>query len=183
MVYSFPLITDPNVLLYQVVFPWIFCFAIIYGLLLRSKIFGEATDKTARGVSGIIGLVAGYLIVMGFGPSIGAFLANISASTVMFLTVIMGIVLVITLINPDFLTGKELKKVSPTSIGILVVIIVAAWLILSGVGSGIGWYNLYFFQQDLLALIIVLIVIGIMMWFVTSGGSADSSSNNKEKNK
>ncbi|MCD6274798.1 MAG: hypothetical protein J7J15_02110 [Candidatus Aenigmarchaeota archaeon] len=180
MVYSFPLITDPNVLLYQVVFPWIFCFAIIYGLLLRSKIFGEANDKTARGVSGIIGLVAGYLIVMGFGSSIGTFLANISASTVMFLTVIMGIVLVITLINPDFLTGKELKKVSPTSIGILVVIIVAAWLILSGIGSGIGWYNLYSFQQDILALIIVIIIIGIMMWFVTSGGSADSSTKNKK---
>ena len=184
--YDCVFITAPGIcrMLYEVIFPWIFCFAIIFGLLIRSKIFGTDTnDQTNRGVSAIIGLVAGFLIVMGFGPSMGIFLASVSASTVMFLAVVMGIILVITMINPGFVYGGGEGKVTWKSAGIIGLIIVVAWLIISGSGSGLGWYSWYSIQQDLLALAIVIIVIGLMMWFVmgSTGGGAAPSGNEKQQ--
>ncbi|OYT42767.1 MAG: hypothetical protein B6U88_02825 [Candidatus Aenigmarchaeota archaeon ex4484_56] len=163
MVYACAFIADQSVcsLLYEVVFPWIFCFAVIFGLLLRSEIFGKENNKTARGVSAIIGLVAGYLIVMGFGSTIGAFLAGITAGTVMFATVIIGIVLLITIINPEILS--EYEEGGWKSWVVIGGIILIAWLVLSGATIGLS----YQLTQDLIALIIILGVIGAVAWFVS----------------
>ncbi|OYT43358.1 MAG: hypothetical protein B6U88_01230 [Candidatus Aenigmarchaeota archaeon ex4484_56] len=165
MVYACAFIADQSVcsLLYEVVFPWIFCFAVIFGLLLKSKIFGKEDNKTARGVSAIIGLVAGYLIVIGFGSTIGAFLAGVTAGTVMFATVIIGIVLLITIINPGILSKYKGKEAWVVIGGIILI----AWFVLSGATIGFG----YQLTQDLIALIIILGVIGAVAWFVNATGS------------
>ena len=165
MVYDCGFIADPNVcrILYEFAFPWIFCFAIFFGLLLRAKIFGDSDDKTARGVSGIIGLVAGFLIVMAFGPTMGAFLSGITAATVMYLTVIMGLILIITIIKPEWLHKFEGWHAWALIIGLVII----AWMIINGAVGGINWF--YFgLTQDLIALIIIFIVIGAMMWFITN---------------
>ncbi|MCK4429334.1 MAG: hypothetical protein KAU95_03080 [Candidatus Aenigmarchaeota archaeon] len=171
MVYDCGFIADPNLcrILYEMVFPWIFCFAMIFGLLIRSKIFGE--DKTARGVSGIIGLIAGYLIIMTYGPAMGGFLATMTGGTVMFATVLMGIILVITMINPAFIEGFS-KEHSLKAVGLIVALCVIAWLILGGSVGGMNWYSMYL-TQDLAAFVIILIVVGIMAWFIgiTDGGA------------
>ena len=171
MAYTCAFIADQSIcsLLYEVVFPWIFCFAVIFGLLLRSKIFGKEDNKTARGVSAIIGLVAGYLIVFGFGQTIGAFLAGITAGTVMFATVIIGIVLLITIINPEILSKYEGGWKSWVVIG---GIILVAWLVLGGATIGFS----YQLTQDLIALIIILGVIGAVVWFVSATGDKGSNS-------
>ncbi len=179
MVYDCGFIAKPSVcrILYEFAFPWIFSFAIIFGLLLRSKIFGTSDDKTARGVSGIIGLVAGFLIVMTYGPTIGAFLAGITGTTVMYLTVIMGLILIITIVKPDWIigTGKDLGEGKGKDTGfsgwhawaLIIGLVILAWIIINGYVGGMNWF--YFgFTQDLIALIIIFIVIGAMMWFITN---------------
>jgi len=175
MVYDCGFIANPNVcrILYEFAFPWIFSFAIIFGLLLRSKIFGTSDDKTARGVSGIIGLVAGFLIVMTYGPTIGAFLAGITGTTVMYLTVIMGLILIITIVKPDWIDKFEGWHAWALIIGLVII----TWLIINGSVSGMNWF--YFgFTQDLIALIIIFIVIGAMMWFINS---TDGNGGNNEE--
>ncbi|MCK4729867.1 MAG: hypothetical protein KAT28_00970 [Candidatus Aenigmarchaeota archaeon] len=165
MVYDCGFIASPSVcrILYEFAFPWIFCFAIFFGLLLRAKIFGPSEDKTARGVSGIIGLVAGFLIVMAYGSTMGAFLAGITAGTVMYLTVIMGLILVITIVKPEWIEKFEGKSAWALIIGLVVI----TWMIINGVVGGMNWF--YFgLTQDLIALIIIFIVIGAMMWFINN---------------
>ena len=157
------LITDPNIcaMLFNIVFPWIFSFAIIYGIALRSNVFGSADTPAARGVSGIIGIVAGFFVVMTAGPSIGAFLASLSEAVVVFLSVLVGIVLVFAVINPkllEALSGKE-------GLAIAAILILIAGIIISGYSTNFAFITL---SGDLLALIIILIIIGALVWFVTA---------------
>ncbi len=164
-------------LLYELIFPWVLTFAIIFGLLIKTKLFGESNDSTARGVSGIIAFALGFFLVQftGWGSSVGQFFISASGMTMMFLVAILGIVLVVELAAPDYLknlTGGT-KALS------LIIIIFAAWVILGGLTGGVGWYS-GFAGQDLVALIIILAVIGLMMWFVTSTGGKEKGEKNKE---
>ncbi len=176
------IITDPNIcsMLFNTVFPWIFSFAIFYGLLIKSEIFGGADKPVARGVSGIIGIVAGFLIVVSFGPAFGAFLASVSGTIVMFASVIIGIVMLFTIINPDLLKGKG--EFSWAKLSVVAAIILIAGAII----SGYSWPTFTFmtFGTDLLALAIILIIIGVLVWFVTAtGGGGTSEENKTEKQK
>ncbi len=181
MAYDCGFIASPSVcrILYEFAFPWIFCFAIFFGLLLRAKIFGVDDDgkatKTARGVAGIIGLVAGFLIVMSFGPAMGTFISGITATTVMYLTVIMGLILIITIVKPDWIIGTGKGEPGKEDTGfkgghawaLIIGLVILAWMIINGYVGGINWF--YFgLTQDLIALIIIFIVIGAIMWFINS---------------
>ncbi len=154
-------------LLYEVIFPWVLTFAIIFGLLMKSKLFGESSETTARGASGLIALALGFFLVSftPWGSSVGQFFISASGMTMMFLVAVLGIALVIELAVPGYVSSiKEGKK------GLLLVIIIfAAWAILGGLTGGVGWYS-GFAGQDLVALIIILAVIGVMMWFVMGAG-------------
>ncbi len=156
-------------MLYEVIFPWVLTFAIIFGLLIKTGLFkGQSDDKTARGVSGIISLVIGFFLVAftPWGSSIGQFFVMASGTTMMFLMVILGIMLVIGLFSPKLLEAGTGWKGPATLIGIVFV----AWLLLGGAfGGGTSWFY-YGMWNDIVALVIILIVIGLMMWFVTSGG-------------
>ncbi len=165
-------------LLYELIFPWVLTFAIIFGLLMRTKLFGEPDSSTARGASGLIALALGFFLVSftPWGSSVGQFFISASGMTMIFLVAILGIVLVVELAAPDYLknlTGGT-KALS------LIIIIFAAWVILGGLTGGVTWYS-GFAGQDLVALIIILAVIGVMMWFVTSTGGGGAAGTEKKE--
>ena len=176
MVLSYPACTVLGIsgqlctMLYELIFPWILTFAIIFGLLIKSGIFKtEDNNKTGRGVSGIISLALAFFLVAftPWGSSIGQFFVAASGTTMLFLTAVLGIMLVITLISPKTVTEEFMKSwKAPVTI---IVILFAAWLIIGGAfGGGINWFYTGM-MQDLVALVIILIMIGAVMWFVTSG--------------
>ncbi|MGC9310277.1 MAG: hypothetical protein ACP5E4_00980 [Candidatus Aenigmatarchaeota archaeon] len=154
-------------MLYNTIFPWVLTFAVIFGLLMKSKVFGE-TGKDARGVSGIIALVMGFLVtafVPGYGQTIGSFFINTSGTLMMFLMVILGLLLVIGLVNKDYLSNY---LTGTKGLIYLVAIVLIAWMLLGGwLGGGVSFYAL--FKQDLFALIIILAVIAAMWYFVMGG--------------
>jgi len=160
MVTCEPLITDPSICNFLVgtILPWIFSFAIVYGLVLRSKVFGEASDAVARGISGIIGAVAAFLVTMAAGPSIGNFLTTISGSVVMYAAVILGIVMLFAIVNPELLRKYEGGK----GLALIVCIIAVAGLVISYLTPGATPLRI---SQDLIVLIITLIVIAGVVWF------------------
>ncbi len=167
-------------LLYELIFPWVLTFAIIFGLLMKTGLFGESSEPTARGASGLIALALGFFLVSftPWGSSVGQFFISASGMTMMFLVAVLGIVLVIELAAPGYLNElKEGKKVLP-----LIIIIFAAWAILGGLTGGAGWYS-GFAGQDLVALIIILAVIGLMMWFVIGTGQGGAGGKTEEKKK
>jgi hypothetical protein len=158
-------------MLYELIFPWVLTFAIVFGLLIKTKLFG--TDQTGRGVSGIISLALGFFLVAftPWGSSVGQFFISASGITVMFLIAILGIALVVELAAPKYMEELEGGKKTLA----LIIIIFAAWVILGGLTGGVGWYS-GFAGQDLVALIIILAVIGVMMWFVTSSAQTGAPS-------
>lgn len=174
MVSCAPLIASQSIceLLFNTVFPWIFSFAIFYGLLIKSNVFGNADSAVARGTSGIISIVAGFLIVIAFGPSFGAFLAAVNGTIVMFASVIIGIVMLFAIINPNLLALKKGKdeKEGPgwKNLAVVAAIILIAGAIISG--FSLPTFTFMTFGMDLLALAIILIVIGALVWFVTATG-------------
>ncbi|MBN2095452.1 MAG: hypothetical protein JW727_05370 [Candidatus Aenigmarchaeota archaeon] len=151
-------------ILYNVLFPWIITFAMIFGLLIKLQIFGS--DKTGRGVSGLIALSVGFFIAAGtpFGSTMGQFFVNTSVGMMTFLFVILGILLVIGLTNsnmmPSSFSGWK-------GIAVLVVIVLLAWMLLGGNMRMMGMSS-----NDLTALVIILVVVGGMWYFVgqDSGG-------------
>ena len=175
MVSCAPLIASQSIceLLFNTVFPWVFSFAIIYGLALRSNVFGGPETPAARGVSGIIGLVAGFLIVMAFGSSFGAFLAAVNGTIVMFAAVLLGIVLLFAMINPTLLGDFKGKQ----GLAVAAVLILIAGAIVSS--FSLPTFSAIAFGQDMLALIIILIVVGTIVWFVSATGPAGGQSKGK----
>jgi len=165
MVYCEPLITDPNIcnILVNVILPWIFSFAIIYGLVLRSKAFGDSADATNRGISGLMGAAGAFLIVLAVGPTIGAFLTSVSVTIVMYAAVILGIVMLFAIINPDLL--REFT-------GTKGLIIIVSLILIGGLFGGL-YSSMTAIQvtQDLIVLIITLLLFIGIVWFVTQGGN------------
>ena len=179
MVLSYPACTVLGIsghlctILYELIFPWILTFAIVFGLLIKSGIFKTQDTKTGRGVSGIISLAIAFFLVAftPWGSSIGQFFVAASGTTMLFLTAILGIMLVITLISPKTVSEEFMKSwKAPVTI---IVIIFVAWLIIGGAfGGGISWYYTGM-MQDLVALVIILIMSCVILWFVTSSGEKD----------
>jgi len=153
-------------MLYMVIFPWVITFAIIFGLIIKSGIFG--TDKSARGVSGLVALSIGFFVtafVPGYGGLIGNFFINMSGNMMMFLFVILGIMLVIGLAAPKVLPSEfEGWK----GLLILIAVVLLAWFLLGGwLGGRVGISA--FFGTDFFALVIILAVIAGMWWFTCNG--------------
>jgi hypothetical protein len=163
------LITDPSIcgFLINTIFPWVFSFAIIYGLVLATKVFGEPKDKSARGIAGLIGVVAAFLITMSAGATISSFLTAVSGTILMYATVILGIVMLFALVSPDLLSGfggKDAKGLK--ALALVIAFILVAGLIVSGFTPGITSIQI---TQDLVTLIVILLVVAGIVWFVVGG--------------
>lgn len=163
-------------MLYNIIFPWVISFAIIFGLLMKTAIFGDGKD--ARGVSGLIALAIGFFVsaYSPWGSTIGGFFIASSGTLMMFLMVILGLLLIIGLINPDYL--KEYLS-GPKGLIYLVALVLIAWALLGGwLGGGISFYALI--KQDIFALAIILAVVGAMWWFVMQGDDGDGKKKKKD---
>lgn len=178
MVYSAPMCTYLGLssglcnMLFEVIFPWILSFAIIYGLLELSKPFGTTGGR----INGIVALVLGFFVTA-FNPwrgSIGAFFTVASGTIMMFLVAILGLILVASLAGWNFF--KEWRDHSGgKGFIVLIVLIFIAWLLLSGwLGGGLSVYSM--FKQDTMALIVLVAVIAAMWWFVGAGSKEQTKS-------
>jgi hypothetical protein len=166
-------------MLYTIIFPWVITFAIIFGLLIKTKIFGEESNKTARGVSGLIALAVGFFVTAAtpVGTTMGNFFINTSGTLMLFLFVILGILLVIGLTNSSFMPST-LASGWKGFLALLIVVLLA-WFLLGGwLGGGIGFYAL--FTRDAMALLIILAVIAAMWYFVGSSEGKPKEEKKKE---
>jgi len=159
-------------MLYNVIFPWILAFAVIFGLLIKTKLFegSDETKKTGRAVSGLIALSIGFFVTSytPWGQTIGTFFIGTSGITMMFLFVILGILVLLGLANVKFMPfGLDKDKEGKEKAGWLgfvatLVIIAIAWLILGG--SARATFGMS--TNDIIAIILIFAVIGVMWWFI-----------------
>ncbi len=156
-------------MLYEVIFPWILSFAVIYGLLNIVKPFGDGDgDK----INGIVALTLGFFVAAftPFGATMGAFFTQSAGTMAMFLIVMLGILLVMALANNSAL-GDVRNKKGPRAWIFLILLVVFAWFLIGGwLGGGVSFYSR--FGSDTMALALIVLVVAAM-WYFVMGKSDD----------
>ena len=114
---------------YTFFLPWLFTFAIVYGLIVKAKIFGDKNDRIAA----VLGLVIAFFTTALAGPAMANFFITLSASASMVLAGILVIILFIAMVSDKFMKTENVAV-----IGILVLLGIFIWLSASGSLFGIS---------------------------------------------
>ncbi|TAL48437.1 hypothetical protein EPN87_00585 [archaeon] len=158
--------------------PFILTFALIYGLLNKSKILGDG--KPARVLNAIIGFsVAFYVIAFtSAGVTIATFFSSFLTQTTALIVTVISLVLVLTAIGPIW--GEEgIKATKYGGYVALIVVAILLWSFSSSGGSTIFGISLPISglglsSQDIVILVFIGVTIGII-YFVTKGEKAGPS--------
>ncbi len=170
--------------------PFIIMFAIIFGVLMKTQIFGDPSKQ--KGVKGLNVILAGAisLFVMIYTPvgvTLAQFLSTLFAETLIVIVTLLAIMLVVFLVMP--MLGVKFDETGKKRAGGVVI----ALIILIGVGVFISSGGLAFFpgitfgtipaiptvllpgltSQDLALIVLGLLTLFVFWWLVRSGGSGE----------
>ena len=155
------LITNLNDLgFYDFVLPFLFVFAVVYGLLAKAGLFGGANSR----VSALIGLVVAFFAVGYYGPPMAAFFGSIFGGATIFLAGILVIVLLFAMAG--FHMPEALGALGGRwglGIGALLVIVIGIILFMTATGTVISGIAL---DDGAIAAIFVVVIIIVAMMFV-----------------
>jgi hypothetical protein len=144
-----------NLGFYDFLLPWLFTFAVVYGLLRASKLFGDVNQK----ISAALALIVAFFVTGYAGPSMASFFTTIFGGASMVIAGILVIVLFVSLV------GFEMKDIKKTGALIILIIVgVVLWLVSAGVAKGVGLLPLL--SADMIAFILVMVVIVIAVWAI-----------------
>lgn len=101
--------------------PWIFTFAVLFGLLLKSKAFGEN-----KRIIGVISLVVAFFVVGFGGPAIAVFFSSLFGLAAVVLAGILVIALFLAMSGTDISKIAENKAVAYAIVGIGIVVFFTA---------------------------------------------------------
>ncbi|MEM7815232.1 MAG: hypothetical protein QXF55_02745 [Candidatus Aenigmatarchaeota archaeon] len=144
-----------NLGFYDFLLPWLFTFAVVYGLLANLKLFGDNTKKIATALA----LVLAFFVTGYSGPALAAFFISIFGGASMLIAGILVIVIFLAMVGFE---TKDIKKTG--TLVILVVVGVMLWLLSVGAARGIGFLPLL--SPDIIALILVMVVIVVAVWAI-----------------
>lgn len=131
--------------------PWIFMFAVVFGLLAKSKILGE--DKR---IAAVIALVAAFFVVGYGGPTLANFFVNLWGIGAIVLAGILVTVLFVAMAGGDITKIFEHKGAMAIviAIGIVVFVLAAGALGAFAVGS------------DAFAIILIIVIMAIAAYLI-----------------
>lgn len=137
---------------YGFLLPWIFTFAIVYGLLAKMKLFGEATQK----ISVALALVVAFFVTAVGGPAMASFFVTLFGGAAIYLA---GILVVLLFLEIAGFSGK-LKEYTIVMI-ILIVLGIALFYVAGGAVPGVS------IDQTTMSLVFWVIVIAAVIYLVT----------------
>ncbi len=144
---------------YGIFLPFVFTFAIVFGLLVKTGIF-----KNDR-INAVLAFVLAFFVAAVGGPQLAAFFITLSAGAAIFLAGFLVIILMVAL----FGYGKDGGDFKHTAVLATVLIIgITLFLVSTGGFIDIGISN------DLAALIFVFIILIAVVWFITSPPKAEA---------
>lgn len=133
--------------------PWVFTFAIFYGLLLKSKVLGEDHK-----IIGVVSLVSAFFVIGFGGVALGTFLKTLFGATAMVLAGILITLLFVGMAGYDVSKLTESKYMLVAGIGIGLIVFFS---ILGGVRLIGG---------EALSIIFIVILMIISVLFIAAGG-------------
>jgi len=141
---------------FEFLLPWLFVFAIVFGLLTRVGLFGEANKR----VSGIIAIVLAFFITPFAGPALTSYFATLSAGTAIILAALLTVVLFAAMFGLGMEELKSKKYAFP------IMIVIAAVIFFIALGGKM--LNLTIGSSTLTIVFIVALVIGAI-WYISGG--------------
>ena len=159
-------IFDPTALLgldfYGFLLPWIFSFAIVYGLLMKVNIFG---DKVNRQVNVALAFVIAFFVTAVGGPQLAAFFTSLFGGAATYFAGILVIILFAAMLGYP-------KKEKGWGMGYIVVVIIIGVLLFLTSSS---YFGVAYFSPYAASVIFWLIIIIIAVYLITKseeGGKA-----------
>ena len=137
---------------YGFVLPFLFMFALVYGLLMKSKILGDQ-----KGPIGVVSLALAFFVTAYSG--IGQYFIGLSGIGAMLLGALLVVILFFAMMNFE---GLDKVTSNIWLVAILGVLAIIVFFILGG--ASIANVPL---TNDTVAIAFMLIVIGLEMYFVT----------------
>ena len=154
---------------YGFLLPWLFTFAIVYGLLMKAKLFGDGAHN--KQVNMALSFVIAFFVTGLGGPQLASFFVNFFGGSAIFLAGILVFLLFMTLLGI-----KDDKKHHTGTLGFIFVVIVAAVLWLSSTGTFSGFV---FIDSSTASLVFWLVIILIAGYLITREGKADEAPSKK----
>ena len=130
--------------------PWLLMFAVVYGLLLKSKALGENQK-----IIGVVALVAAFFVVGYGGPLVGTFFQNLFGIAAMILGGIIVIVLFVSMAGGDITKLVENKAILALLAGVGIIVLVIS----------LGTFGMKI-NNDVAASIFMVIVMAIAVYFI-----------------
>jgi hypothetical protein len=150
---------------YGFLLPWLFSFAIVFGLLTKAKLFGDASQK----VNVALAFVIAFFVTGLGGPTLASFFVNFFGGSAIFLAGILVFLLFLTLLGGE----KGMRGNWHTgTLGFIFIVIVAIVLFLSSQGTFAGFFSL---NSDTTSLIFWLVIIIIAAYMITKGGGSEKA--------
>ncbi len=141
---------------YGFLLPWIFTFAVVYGLIKRANTFGNETAK----VSVAVAFVAAFFVTAAGGPALAGYFITLFGGASVFIAGILVVILFLAMVD------KHSALNSTYVVGALVVIGVFLFLSSSGTVLGIN------IDSQMATLIFWGIILIAVAWFMTSSAGA-----------
>jgi cytochrome bd-type quinol oxidase subunit 2 len=162
--------------------PFILMFAIFYGLLIKTKIFGQGEDKQPtrfnRTISMVISLVAAAYIMIytPAGITLSTFFANLFGQTLVVVMSLLGFLVIMYLLMNVLQPGAtwDAKRFGwLVAIVIIIAIVLGVGVFLSSGGAAIFpgiktpiTINLGSIDPGTLSIIVVIVLTGVVIYFL-----------------
>jgi hypothetical protein len=159
--------------LFEFYLPFVLIFALFYGLLMKSKVFG--TERVARNINAIISFAAAFLI-MGYTPvgaALGLFISRFLGTAAAVIIMVLAFLMIVVLFAPE--PEKKfpgyLKYVAP--VAAIIVIGLALWYVRAFFPE-IAVPTLPAIPLSVEDIVIVVFLIGIIIviWLLIKGEGA-----------
>jgi hypothetical protein len=144
---------------YSFLLPWLFVFAIVYGLLAKANLFGGQNTR----VSALLGIIIAFFVASYYGPTIAVYFTTLFGGATYILAVILVAILFIAMSGfkiEDLTKAADKKKLWPV---LLFLIVLAAIVFMVATGTVISGVAL---NENAIAAIFIVIILLIAVWFV-----------------
>ena len=139
---------------YGFLLPWIFTFAIVYGLIVKANIFGTQTPKIAAALA----LVAAFFVSAVGGPQLAAFFTSLFGGAAIFLAGILVVIIFVAMVH-----SGPVQTSSYAVIGFLVLLGIFLFLSSSDTIVGISIDN------QTATLIFWGVILLAVVWYLMKG--------------
>ena len=173
--------------LFEFYLPFVLMFAIFYGLLSKSKIFGdEDKERRVRNINVVISIVAAlFVMVSPVGVSLTTFFGTFFTQTMVVLTTMLCFVLIFYMIIPHASVGEVMKEPLKYVKYLVPFALLAVLAIFFGSGGpeifgikiggvgGIGLPGISLSSQDIVTIGMILIFALIVLYMTRGEGGKD----------